>query len=213
MNAEERLFASGDLYQTLQAQQRRAHQAVLDWNPDQLLATAEADVIDYLVAEYSVACPVLHRDRIESLGTYEDSVTARDMFSYETYQHRITKFAIAVPFDGEENVFKLRPSQSGLSTPAAQVKKGELQLTWTQDPQVPHDPDAVRRHFDGQLDRIEQHLGWARTDVDRHNAAVRGASVPPSPSGRRSCWATASWRQDSVSPSENGPTRPCTRSR
>lgn len=174
MNREERLFSSGgDLQLTLQGQQQRARQAVLDWDPDQLLATAEADVIEYLLAEYSVECPVLHRDRIESLGTYEDSVTARDMFSYETFQHRVTKFAIAVPFDGEEDVFKLRPTQCGLSTPSAEVKKGELRLAWTQDPQALHDAAALRRHFDGQLDRIEQHLGWARIDVDRHNAAVR----------------------------------------
>jgi hypothetical protein len=102
-----------------------------------------------------VQCPVLHRDRIESLGTYEDTVTARDMFSHETFQHRVTKFAIAVPFAGEEDVFKLRPTQSGHSTPAAEVKKGELRLAWTEDPQSLHDAAALRRHFDGQLDRIE----------------------------------------------------------
>lgn len=173
MNREERLFSSGDLQLTLQGQQQRARQAVLDWDPDQLLATAEADVIEYLMAEYSVECPVLHRDRIESLGSYEDTMTARDAFTYETFEHRVTKFAIAVPFDGEEDVFKLRPSQSGLSTPSAEVKKSELRLVWTEDPQALPDAAALRRHFDGQLDRIEQHLSWARIDVDRHNAAVR----------------------------------------
>lgn len=173
MNREERLFCSGDLQLTLQGQQQSARQAVLDWDPDQLLATAEADVIEYLLAEYSVVCPVLHRGQTESLGSYEDSVTAHDAFSGEAFQHRVTKFAIAVPFDGEEAVFKLRPTQRSFNTPAAEAKNGELRLTWTEDPQVPHDAAALRRHFDIQLNRIEEHLGWARTDVDRHNAAVR----------------------------------------
>lgn len=61
MNAEELLFASGDLQMTLEAQRRRARQAVDEWDPEQLLPTAEADIIEYLVAEYSVACPVLHK--------------------------------------------------------------------------------------------------------------------------------------------------------
>jgi hypothetical protein len=69
------------------------------------------------MAEYSVECPVLHRDQIESLGTYEDSVIARDMFSHQTFQHRVTKFAIAVPFDGEEDVFKLRPPSPASARP------------------------------------------------------------------------------------------------
>jgi hypothetical protein len=52
----------------------------------------------------ATACPVLHRDLIESLGTYEDFVTARDAFSAEAFQHCLTKFAIVVAFDGEEEV-------------------------------------------------------------------------------------------------------------
>jgi hypothetical protein len=50
---------------TLRAQQESARQAVYDWNADQLLAMAEADVIEYVVTEYSIPCPVLHRDQIE----------------------------------------------------------------------------------------------------------------------------------------------------
>jgi len=50
---------------TLRAQQDSARQAVYDWNADQLLAMAEADVIEYVPAEYSIPCPVLHRDQIE----------------------------------------------------------------------------------------------------------------------------------------------------
>ena len=67
VNTEERLFAVGDLGVALAAQQDKARQAIDKWDPEQLLATAEADVIEYLLAEYSVACPVLHRDRIEQL--------------------------------------------------------------------------------------------------------------------------------------------------
>ena len=51
MNGEELLFASGDLQVTLEAGRRRARQAVEEWEPDKLLATAEADVAEYLMGE------------------------------------------------------------------------------------------------------------------------------------------------------------------
>jgi hypothetical protein len=175
VNSEERLFTSGDMLGTLRAQQESARQAVYDWNADELLATAEADIIEYVVAKYSIPCPVLHRDQIEQLPVSEDTGTARDAFSGMTYQRRVTKIVIAVPFDGEEDVFKLRPSQFGLSTPAAEIRKGELRLSWASDQGTRADVDSekVRRYFDGQLDRIEQLLGWARADVERYNRDLR----------------------------------------
>lgn len=173
MNAEDLLFASGDLQRTLEAQRRRARQAIDEWDPEQLLATAEADVIEYLVAEYSVACPVLHRDQTEQLPVSEEVRPVAGMFSGETYQHRMTKIEIAVPFDGEKDVFKLRASRSSFSPPRAGVREGELRLTWTGDAQASADPTAILRHFDGQLNNIEQHLSWARGDIERHNASLR----------------------------------------
>ena len=173
MSAEDLLFSSGDLQITLEARLRRARQAVDEWNPDQLLATAEADVIEYLVAEYSVACPVLHRDQTEQLPVSEEIRPVAGMFSGETYQYRMTKIVIAVPFDGEKEVFRLRASQASFNPPQAEVREGELRLTWTGDAAASGDAAAIRRHFDGQLDRIEQHLSWSRGDIDRYNASIR----------------------------------------
>ena len=128
VNGEEILFRSGDLYSTLAGQQAEALRAVEEWDADQLLATAEADVIDYLVAKYSVACPVLDRDRIEQLPVSEEVRTVQDRiyaFNGDTIQYRMTKIVVTVPFTGDKDVFRLHPSQSW--APArAQVREGEL---------------------------------------------------------------------------------------
>jgi hypothetical protein len=173
VNADEVLFAQADLPGVLEATKRDAIQAVGDWEPDQLLAIAEADVIDYLVAEHSVACPVLHRDRAEQLPVSGEVQPVTGAFTGQTYQQRMTKIVLAVPFDGEEDVFKYRASNFSLNPPRAQVLAGELRLMWTGDPQAGHDPAAVRRYFDGQLDSIEKHLAWSCGDVERHNASLR----------------------------------------
>jgi hypothetical protein len=172
VNAEDPLFASGDLQWTLEARRRRARQAVAEWDPEKLLATAEADVIEYLVAEYSVAFPVLHRDQTEQLPVSEEVRPGAGMFSGGTYPHRMTKIVIAVPFDGEKDIFKHRASGSSLNPPYAEVREGELRLTWTGDPQASADAAAIRRHFGSRLDKIDEHLSWSRGEVDRHNASL-----------------------------------------
>jgi hypothetical protein len=175
------LFNSGDLTTTLQGRQHQARKAITDWDPDQLLATAEADIAEYLVSKYSVECPVLHRDRIEQLPVSEEVRPARGMFTAEPYPQRMTKIVIAVPFDGEEDVFNLAASTRTYNPPRGQVRPGELRLTWLGAQGSSREPGAVRQHFDNELDKIEQFLGWARGDIDRHNASVQAlvsSSVP-----------------------------------
>ena len=173
MTAGPFLFTTRDLTSALEAQQWEARQAIDKWDPDELLATAEADVAEYLVSRYSVVCPVLHRDQAESLPVSEDVQAARGMFTGEQFRQRVTKIAIAVPFDGEEDVFKYRASTFTHNLPRGQVRNGELILTWTGGQGAGREPAAVRQHFENELDKIEQHLGWSRGDIDRHNTSLR----------------------------------------
>jgi hypothetical protein len=173
VNTDELLFATDGLPSVLEARRRAAGHALADWDPDQLLGTADVDVMDYLVAEYSVACPVLHRERTELLPVSEEIQTARGMFSGRPVEQRLTKFVLAVPFDGEKDVFKYRASNFSMNPPRAQVLAGELRLTWTGDPQASRNPATIRQYFDGQLDSIETLLASSRGDVERHNTSLR----------------------------------------
>src|SRR5215468_855061 len=98
MHARAFLFAAGYLPDALEARQGEARRAVEAWEPEKLLATAEADVVEHLVAEYSVACPVLHRDRAEQLPVSEEVAQARGAWTGEAYERRQTKIVIIVPF-------------------------------------------------------------------------------------------------------------------
>jgi hypothetical protein len=173
VSTDELLFARNDLPGVLEAQRLAAKQALDSWDPDQLLATADADVMDYLIAKYSVDCPVLQRGQAEQLPVSEEIQTARGVFSGRPVQQRMTKVVLAVPFDGEEDVCKYRATSFSMNAPRAQVLAGELQLTWTGDPQGGLNPAAIRQYFDSQLDSIENYLSWSRGDVERHNAGLR----------------------------------------
>jgi hypothetical protein len=174
MRAREFLFAAGDLSRALEARQQEARRAVEAWEPEKLLAIAEADAVEYLVAEYSVACPVLHRDRAEQLPVSEEVAQARGVWTGEMYERRETKIVIAVPFDGEPDVFKYRASTHTWNPSQAQVHDSELRLAWTGEGAAV-DATAVRQHIDHELDKIEQYLSWSRADVERYNAGLRVA--------------------------------------
>lgn len=173
MNTDDLLFARDSLQAALEARQQEAQRAIDEWDPEQLLATAEQDIIEYLIEQYSVACPALHRDQIEQLPVSEAKQPVQGMFTGRTYQQRMTQIVIAVPFKGEKDVFQYRASQFSFNPPRAQVLDGELRLTWTGDGQASGDATAIRQYIDGQLDKIEEHLSWSRNDIDRYNASLR----------------------------------------
>lgn len=157
------LYGYDDLRMALRARRQLACRAVEDWEPEQLLATAEADIVDYLVARYSVECPVLHPEQTVHLPV--SNVT----------QGRVT-IVIAVPFDGDSEIFSLclgRPFRK----PLVRVEGGELRLGWTGRIHTSAESAAVRaevrRYFDKQLGRTEKCLSLCRGNIDWHNARLR----------------------------------------
>jgi hypothetical protein len=145
--------------------------AIEEWEPDKLLATAEADVVEYLIGEYAVACPVLHRDRAQQLPVSGEVAQLRGWID-EVYERRLTKIVIAISFDGEPDVFKYQASTRTTNPPHGEVHEGELRVAWMgEGPAV--DAVAVRQHLDSELDKVEQYLSWSCGDIERYNVRLR----------------------------------------
>lgn len=184
MRNNELLFCDGDLGAALESRKRRTWADIDNWNPDEFLATAAADVTAYLVATRSVQCPVLDRDRAELLPVAEEVREGIGVFSGEFIAQRVTKIVLAVPFDGEADVFRLRASTSSTSPPRAVVQSGELRLTWRGDAHASHDSAAVRAELTAELDKTDRFLSWARHDIANHNAELQ-THVPTRVAQRR----------------------------
>lgn len=157
-------YGNDGLRIALRTRRQQARQAAHSWEPGQLLATAEADIVDYLVAAYSVECPVLHPELAVHLP------------ASEVTQGRVT-IVTAVPFDGDSEIFDLCLSRPFFGRPDAQVESGELRLRWVSRIQASADPARiqakVRRYFDSQLGKAEKCLAQCRGDIDWHNARLR----------------------------------------
>lgn len=171
MASDPLLFTTRDLTDILDAEQWEAKRAIDDWDPEELLAAAEADVAEYLVSKHSVACPVLRRELTQMLPVSEDV----EIFvgAFEQVRERVTKIAIAVPFDGTEDVFRYRAKTSTRNPPRAKVRNGELILSRAVSRRAPRDPAEIRQHFENELDKIQECLGWAWGDIVQHNLTLR----------------------------------------
>jgi hypothetical protein len=178
---DEVLFARNDLRAGLEATARKLLEELHGWDPEVLLALPEADVVDHLLAAHSVQCPRLHRDQAHLLPVSEEAQIIEDRFFGDRLTRLVTRFTLVVPYDGERIIFSTRASQSSINPPSAAATDGELRQTWTGEPT---DAAAVRAHFDSELDKIERHLAWCRSDIDQHNQTLR-ATTPELVAQRR----------------------------
>jgi hypothetical protein len=173
------LFADSHLSDTLQALRRKAHQRLMDWGPDSLLATPEADVTENLLSIASLECPTLRREDAYLLEPEEETLQFREFD--RLYTRRVTRFTLVIPFDGDPVLFKMRARTSTTNLPHGECGDTELQVF-----SYPTDKDAakVKADFDAQLNKIEQLLAWSRQDVEEHRRAME-AEVPKLVADRR----------------------------
>lgn len=150
------------------------------WEPNDLLSTPIDTVIERLINKATVRCPRLLAEEAEML---EPTETIMEFMEFgEQQRRRVTRMTLAVPYDGEQEVFTLRADTSSNNPPRVlRMTDKELHLG-VDDP--PNDGAQLRAAFDAQIAKIEQYLGWSRQQIDRHNDQLQ-AEVPKMVAARR----------------------------
>jgi hypothetical protein len=129
--------------------------------PNTLLGASEQDLIQALVEEFRLNVPAIKEDEIHVADSGEVSVDVSGdpmrMFYDRSGPFYVpgNKTVIAVPFEGQEEFFRVRPSSFSLSPPRAEVGKGELLLTY-----VRTNPNAeeIKRSYQGTINSIKGYL-------------------------------------------------------
>jgi hypothetical protein len=173
---DEALFNDGDLYGTLQNQQRGLSAEVEGYDGNRLLNTPVDDLARYFADKLAVEPLELLEQEIsaEQQETTLDIDRVRDgRFMYGRNQSRVaaTRFTFFVPFTGDATLFRLRPSSYTLSPPRATVRDRELAFTFTT-----HDPDPakIKAEFEQQLREVTSYVRNGRSNVDEYNRALPG---------------------------------------
>lgn len=170
------LFFEGDLDATLRATMEAALKDIDDWSQDQLVRQSETEIIDYVVNQRSVRCPVLDLDNWwmdePEDGKARMDDPERERFYGHPIEYDVTRTTVHIPFDGEDVFFRLRPSSFSTNPPRAVIGKGEIILRY-EDREF--DPEAIRQRVNETIGKINTHLERSRAQADRHNAELPGA--------------------------------------
>src|SRR4051812_8951853 len=112
--ADDLLFAGNSVGDVLRAQHERLRDFVLGLDANAVLTTPDEDMVDRVVAQFEVQCPSLRRDEQYSPGATDARINVTGDFRRATFgpgPHYVpgTQFSLHIPFDGERDVFFLRP--------------------------------------------------------------------------------------------------------
>jgi len=139
---------------------------------DYLLNVSEADLCEHLVSEYRLIPPVLKRDEICVSEHREVDVDISQDFSRAIFDRsgplyiKGTSVTIAIPFDGEKDLFYYQPSTFNFNPPHGEIVGQELHLTYTI---TDHDAGSLRQTYERDLGSIESYLRWVKNDIESYN--------------------------------------------
>jgi hypothetical protein len=172
------MFNDGDLRLALEAQTRKMVVAV-DGEPEEILE--QADIDEWAVAlahHFAVACPELTTDAVwmeppseVGLDVSRDPTRAIiDPYSDAVRNYPGYRIIVHLPFEGDCDVFKLRPSSFTLNPPRSRIARHELLLTIEYPRDTSPDIDATVSRVIGS---VNQWLTFARADVDAFNRTLQ----------------------------------------
>jgi hypothetical protein len=170
--AVQSLFAGTHMLSLAVAQEERVKQRVLSLPPNQLLNASEQDLIDSLVDEYRFNVPVLDEDASYIADSNETRVDARlDPKRMVVDRSRPcpilgNRHVIAVPFNGDAGLFKVRPHIFQSGRPQAEIGVDELRLTFIR---TDHDAEALSRDYQREMGPIRDYLRSLRESADQFN--------------------------------------------
>lgn len=166
------LFVKQDLRGLQEHLKGKVLEEIQAFDRDYLLNASESDLCEHLVSKYTLEPPVLRRDEIYVHGHKETDVDVRDDYRRAIFDRsrpfhiKGTSVTIAVPFDGDGNLFYYQPSSMTLNPPRAKVVDQELHLIYTK---TDHDADTLKKEYEHEISSIEKHLQWVHNDCQNYN--------------------------------------------
>jgi TIR domain len=116
-----------------------------------------------IVTKYSMHVPILHLEK-KSLINFQDR--KQDSFSGSI---DVLDYTIAIPFEGDAELFSLWPSRYSTVFPRGNIKGQTLRLYFS----VPKGkPETLEATFERELGLVNRYLDYVRQDVEKYNDAL-----------------------------------------
>lgn len=178
MPRSKHLFSNGDLSTWLERRMAEAREAAASIEPDAVLATPEANLVNELFDRYRADPPHLRLDERYAEPPQDVQIDVsqgpRRVVSGRSRPVYVagTRLVVHVPFDGDPELFHLMPSTRSSVLPSGEVRGEELLVSDelpADDPRVENLPNRLEQ----RLEEIERWLAWVAADCARFNERLR----------------------------------------
>lgn len=176
----ETLFTGGDLSEVLRRSEKQVIEVVNQIPKEQFLHASEGTLLEHVVSELSIDPLEIYPERI-SLDHGEAPVDVSDDFlrgwpgGQGPIQVPGIRISISIPFTGDANLWKHRPSPFSSNFPYGVVRrrssdKGELYLAFEQ----PSDESGenLQKEIQRQVQLLRGYLAWQRSQIEKCNSRL-----------------------------------------
>jgi len=172
------LFDYTDWYSVNQHQQNKLLEEINNIDGNQLLNSAIEDLCDYFEKKYWVEVPTLdienivsdqHEKKIDVSNDFTRAISNRNQPFYIDG----TSIEITIPFDGDSELFKVRPTSYTLNPPRAEIRNNHIIL---EIEGVDLTSENVQRHIKSTISKIEQYLSTLRNDAQSLNSGLKSSA-------------------------------------
>ena len=175
----EMLFYKYDLQATIENQGRAIVADINSMKETEVLNTSQEEMVKYLIEKHRINPLAIDETgiqmnygdaQIDVRGDFRRAIFDMDRPVYVTG----TRFTFYVPFTGDSDLFRCKPSTYSLSLPTATVRSNELIFTYD----MTNDRDSdVGEMFKRDLNTTQVHAKRVNTDVGRFNGALTENAV------------------------------------
>lgn len=167
----ERLFRDYDLREEMDVRRQHIAREITSLKSNYILNANVEELCAYFENKYCYEVPVLDVNEI-SFEQQEVDVDISQDFNRaifdrsEPYHVKGTAITFIVPFEGDRDLLRCRPSAFTTVRPHGQVGQGEVRFEY---PTADHESERIKSTFEQDLREVQQYLGFVRENTDQFN--------------------------------------------
>jgi len=170
-------FSEGDTFATFRNIVDSVTAEINALDNEYVLKASQTELEDFFTEKVFIAPLILHSDQRyikNQSGTQIDVSNDfnRDIRPGERASIRGTKIEIAIPYEGDPILWKIRASTFNMSGyPDIEVRNNEIQFSIT-FPDDSADSEQIKSDIDRNIQALENAVGYLKVDVVNHNHSV-----------------------------------------
>ena len=168
------LFYGTDLRSVLIRREIALSKEVGSLSEDRVLNTSPEKLCDYFVEKYMVETVAIDESGIEvDYGDAQIDVSRR--FEYAVFDRSRpayvtgTRITFFVPFSGNPELFKFKPSYYSLNPPRGEVRSNTLVFVYDR---TTKDVPNIGSEFEREKQNVKQYLSWIANEVEQFNSTI-----------------------------------------